>query len=90
MTPTLDLLSVRRMGVDELVFRLRDALTRQRLDGWELRFAVSIVARSKRGEFVPTARQETCMRRIVSELRHNQPSFGGEASLIDESDGGGE
>ncbi|MBK0400634.1 hypothetical protein H0I76_15655 [Limibaculum sp. M0105] len=58
----------RRMPIDELDWRLRDALSRHRLTGWPLKFAVSFVSLCKRGRS-PSSKQIKIAREIVADLR---------------------
>lgn len=58
----------RRMPVDELHWRLSDALRRQRLEGWPKRFAVAFVGRCKKG-IAPTRKMARIAREIVSDMQ---------------------
>ncbi len=62
-------LPVERMTLDELLFRLGDALRYRRLDGWAEGFAGSISRQSRRRGWGPSEKQLHHMRQIVRELR---------------------
>lgn len=59
---------MRQMAIDEVVWRLHDALRKNRLDGWEAKFAASIVRQSRRPDWWPSEKQERLMRRMAEEL----------------------
>ncbi len=56
--------------LDELLWRLGDALRMDRLDGWEQDFARSILGQAKRGRrrWNPSEKQLHTMRRLGAEL----------------------
>lgn len=61
--------AVADMPIDEILWRLGQALRSGALSAWERGFAKSCLGAAKRGrgEWCPTARQEAVMRRIVAE-----------------------
>jgi hypothetical protein len=61
-------MSERILPIDEIVWRLGEALRRHRLEGWEIGFAASIVRQAKRGDWSPSTRQERAMRNLVDGL----------------------
>ena len=63
------LLPAERMTPDELLFRLGDALSCGRLNGWAAKFAASISRQSKRRGWGPSEKQMNAMRQVVRELR---------------------
>ena len=71
--------------IDEILFRLGEALRLGRLDGWGRDFVASILGQAKRGRrrWHPSEKQLHTMRRLVAEL--TVPDTG---PLID--DGGGD
>jgi hypothetical protein len=62
----------RVMPIEEVHFRLHDALARRKLSGWELGFTKSFVRLCNRGGS-PSVKQEICARRIVAEIRAPEP-----------------
>lgn len=59
---------MRPLPIDELHWRLSDALGRHRLAGWPMQFAISFVALCKRGR-APSSKQIRIAREIVADLR---------------------
>jgi hypothetical protein len=78
----------RVMPIDEVCFRITDALRSGRLQGWQRGFAASIAKNLKRPNWCPTAKQEWAMRRVIADLRSPDPDYSGEAELIDHEGGG--
>jgi hypothetical protein len=59
----------RTMPIDEVCFRITDALRSGRLEGWSRGFAASVTKNLKRPNWNPSPKQERAMRRLVDELR---------------------
>ncbi len=67
--------------IDELLWRLGDALRLGRLEGWGRDFAKSILGQAKRGRrWSPSGKQLHTMRRLLVEQAE------AEATLIDDAD----
>ena len=58
----------RTMPLDEVIWRLGNALRTGRLTDWQRGFAASIAKNMKRASWEPSDRQEWAMRKIVDEL----------------------
>ncbi len=71
--------------IDELLWRLGDALGKGRLTDWELNFARSILGQAKRGRgrWSPSEKQLAAVRRIIAGLA--EPA----ENLIDDGAGDG-
>ena len=74
--------------VDELLWRLGDALRTGRLDGWERDFAKSLLGQAKRGRsrWNPSAKQLATARRILDGLAYPAENLNDGNPLIDEAD----
>lgn len=72
------------MNLDEMLWRLGDALRHGRLSEWEEGFAKSVMGRSKRRAWRPSPKQIGTMRRIVGNLKSASVEVAG--SLIDDGD----
>jgi len=59
----------RSAEVDVLIAWLRQIVRHRATGAWERRFCASILARDRRGRFVPSDRQLDCMRRVVRDFR---------------------
>lgn len=71
--------SARTMALEEVDFRLRQALRRQRLEGRDRGIALGFIGQCKRGR-TPTEKQEIAARRIVAEL-DDDPVIDGEDTM---------
>jgi hypothetical protein len=58
----------RTMPIDEVCFRITNALRAGKLEGWERGFAASVAKNLKRSNWCPSVKQEWAMRRLVDEL----------------------
>jgi hypothetical protein len=59
----------RAMPIDEVCFRITDALRAGRLDGWARGFAAGVAKSLKRPNWCPSQKQEAVMRQLVAEIR---------------------
>ena len=72
--------------IDELLFRLGEALRLGRLDGWELNFAKSVLgqAKARRSRWSPSEKQLAAIRRIIAGLAESSEDLVDDDPLIEE------